>query len=302
MNDRDVNEMNANRKEGYTFIKLNNKCNNLCNFCADDWNIRKLPDPSFEQIKKELHNGRKQGFHRLIISGGEPTISPILFDVIDYARRIGFDYIHLVTNGRMLAVDSFFNRIIKVVDRFQISMFEFYPDVFDDMAGVKSYKQVIKAMKKLAKVPNEVIVNAVITKQNYKHLNELFLLLYALDVVNIQFAFINPTGFVKQFFDKVFVTYTEVEPYTYKVIETAKYLGYRNVWFENFPACIFKDYKKVIDYLSDFKHPIENKDYYTVNKIKPDFCKKCKFYKQCEGIFKNYYKIKGFEELKPIEE
>ncbi len=291
---------NQNRKEGYTFIKLNNKCNNLCNFCADDWSVRRQPDPSFEQIKKELDAGRKEGFHRLIISGGEPTISPILFDVIDYARKIGFDFIHLVTNGRMLAVDSFFDKIVKVVDRFQISMFEFYPDVFDDMAGVKSYKQVIKAMKKLAKLPNEVIVNAVITKQNYKHLKELFLLLYALDVVNIQFAFINPTGFVKHFFDKVFITYKEVEPMVYEVLKVAKYLGYRNIWFENFPACVFERYEEVVSHLSDFTHPVENKDYYMSGKIKADFCKNCKFYKQCEGIFKNYYQLIGFKELKPI--
>ena len=220
------------RKEGYVITKINNKCNSLCNFCADDWNVRNKPDPSFEDIKEQLDNGIKQGFHKLIITGGEPTISPNLFKVIDYAREIGYDTIYLTTNGRALSIDHFFNKIINVIDRFLVSFFEFYPEVYDDIAGVKSYLQVLTGLKRLSRVNKEYMVNAVITKQNYTHMRELLILLISLNAKHIQFSFLNPVGFARRFKDKVLINYKDVIPYVYEVIKTAEYLNFKNFSFE----------------------------------------------------------------------
>ena len=295
-------EGSVERKEGYVITKINNKCNSLCNFCADDWNVRNKPDPSFADIKEQLDNGVKQGFHKLIITGGEPTISPILFRVIDYARSIGYDTIYLTTNGRALSIEHFFNKIIKVIDRFLVSFFEFYPEVYDDIAGVKSYLQVLTGLKRLSRVNKDYMVNAVITKQNYTHMRELLILLISLNAKHIQFSFLNPVGFARRFKDKVLINYKDVIPYVYEVIKTAEYLNFKNFSFENFPVCVFgQDYKRVLPYLSDLKHPRENKEYYSTGKYKPEECKRCKFNDVCEGIFYEYYKLFGDSELNPIE-
>ena len=103
---------------GHYILKLNNKCNNLCNFCADGWEIRNRKDPSFEEVKKQILGARKEGFHRLIITGGEPTISPYLFKTIDFARQSGIDHIYLCTNARLLIIPSFFNKIKDLVDTY----------------------------------------------------------------------------------------------------------------------------------------------------------------------------------------
>ncbi len=287
--------------DGYTFIKLNNTCNNLCNFCADDWSVRRLANPSFIEIKEQVLEGKKKGFHKIIISGGEPTISPILLPTIELARAQGYDFIHLVTNGRRLSNLKYLKLLLGKVDRYQVSFFSPNPETFDKMTNVKgSFKQTLLAMKNLRMYKQNVIVNAVITKQNYKELSQLLILLYSLDVNYVQFAFINPVGFVKQFFDEVFIDYSTVAPEVLKVIKTSKEIGFSNIGFENFPPCIFENYKEVLPYLSDFSHPKSNKKYYTTSKVHTKKCEKCKFKNQCEGVFKEYFKVKGDSELKTL--
>lgn len=282
--------------DGYIFVKLNNKCNSLCNFCADDWAVRNKKEPSFEEIKEEILKGRKKGFSKLIISGGEPTISKNLFKVISFAREEGVDFIHLVTNARLLGVRSFFNKIKDEVDRFQVSFFASNPKTFDRISGVNgAFRQSFQALINLRRAKKDVIVNAVVTKDNYTEMLNLIILLIALDVSYIQFAFPNPTGFAKS--NKVFVKYSEIVPYVEEAIKLSNYLNFKSIGFENFPLCVFKDWRNVKPFLSDLSHPKENKGYYTQEKVYSEECDLCGFKGECEGVFKEYQRIFGLKEL-----
>jgi MoaA/NifB/PqqE/SkfB family radical SAM enzyme len=271
----------------------------LCNFCADNWKIRSQTNPTFEEIKNKILAASKADYDRLIITGGEPTISPFLFKTIDFAREAGFSHIFLCTNARLLSIESFFEKIQDKVDTYQISFFAADPETFDRMAGLKgAFKQVFTGMRRLAKTQKEVLVNAVITVDNYKQLDQLLISAIALDVNYIQFAFPNPCGFARE--NKVIVPYSKVVPKVLDLLDLFKYLGFKSVGFENFPVCVFKDWEKIKPFLSDFTHPDRNRDYYTNSKMHTEKCRGCRFERSCEGIYKAYYEIFGDGEIEAI--
>lgn len=289
----------VNDSDAYIILKINNKCNNLCNFCADDWQVRTLPEKSLEEIQSEILDGIKNGFKRLIITGGEPTISKNLFKTIRFARQKGIEHISIVTNARLLSNDVFFNKINSEIDRFLVSFFAANPETFDKISGVKgAFKQAFKGMQNISKSGKVVNINAVITKDNYTELNQLLLLLIALNSNHVQFAFPNPTGFALR--NNVFVRYKDLTDKIIELIELSQYMGYAHISFENFPPCVFPDPQQILPYLSDMTHPSRNKEYYSSNKAYTKKCEGCSFKGKCEGIYKEYLRIYGDEELKTL--
>ena len=109
---------------GHYILKLNNKCNMNCLFCADSSEIRRMPDKDFDELREALSNNRKK-FDSLIITGGEPTIYKRLFSIIKHAKRVcQYNHICLVSNGLLLSNEIFLDELIKAgVDSFQISYF-----------------------------------------------------------------------------------------------------------------------------------------------------------------------------------
>ncbi len=94
------------------WISITGLCNNNCMFCLDSDRPDKFHrDP--EQIKKEIKEAKDQGNTKLIISGGDPTIHPNIIDFVKYAKKLGYNKIQVITNGRMFASQEFTTKIIK---------------------------------------------------------------------------------------------------------------------------------------------------------------------------------------------
>lgn len=72
------------------------RCNQDCVFCQLAYMNVDLPR---EKIFAAIDESRERGSMRLIITGGEPTLSKNLFDYIEYARKIGFEVVELQTNA-----------------------------------------------------------------------------------------------------------------------------------------------------------------------------------------------------------
>lgn len=288
--------------DGYIFIKLTNKCNTLCNFCADDQNVRNKPDPNIDDIKKQLIIGYQQGFRKVIFSGGEPTISPFFLDILKFSKEtLKFELIHLTTNARALSNEEYFKKVEKYIDRFQVSFFSANPFTFDRIANANNaFFQVVKALQLMLKYNKNVISNVVITKDNYTELDQILILLFSLNINYIQFAFPNPVGFALK--NNVFVKYSEIQTQIIKLIEiNQKKLKNITIGFENFPLCIFyKINPNFIDFISDLSHPLENKNYYMSSKRYSEKCKNCKFLNKCEGLFIKYFDLFGDSEINPI--
>jgi len=170
-------------------IKLDNACNNNCIVCG--LLDKKSTKKSLAEIKKELEQIRKE-HSELIISGGEPTLREDLFDVIKYARGLGFHSVTLRTNGRMLSYMNYCKRVAEAgVDNFDVYIYSHKPELHDSITGVRgSFEQTVEGIKNLVSLGQNVQASVLINRMNYKHLTEI---LRFLSVLKINYVlFLNP--------------------------------------------------------------------------------------------------------------
>ena len=75
------------------------RCNQVCTFCElADMSTQLTP----ERIRRAIDEAAAKGSYRLIVTGGEPTLSPDLEDHIRYAKGRGFVEIEMQTNAVLL--------------------------------------------------------------------------------------------------------------------------------------------------------------------------------------------------------
>ncbi len=88
-------------------LEVTDRCNLQCAVCFADAGHRDTEDPSLEKISKLLERAMAAaGPCNLQLSGGEPTLRDDLPEIVAAARRIGFSFIQLNTNGLRLASDK----------------------------------------------------------------------------------------------------------------------------------------------------------------------------------------------------
>jgi 7,8-dihydro-6-hydroxymethylpterin dimethyltransferase len=87
-------------------IEVTDRCNLNCAVCFADSGRGETEDPSLEKITWLLERAMAAvGLSNLQLSGGEPTLRDDLPEIVEVARRIGYSFIQVNTNGLRLASD-----------------------------------------------------------------------------------------------------------------------------------------------------------------------------------------------------
>jgi len=90
-------------------LEVTDRCNLQCAVCFADAGHGETHDPPLEKISTLLERAMAAaGPCNLQLSGGEPTLRGDLPEIVAAARRIGFSFIQLNTNGLRLASDRNF--------------------------------------------------------------------------------------------------------------------------------------------------------------------------------------------------
>ena len=98
-------------------VDLTNRCNMMCDPCFMDANqVGYVHELSWDEVKKILDDSitvqpRRQ--MSIQFSGGEPTISPLFLQAIQYAREVGYFAVQAATNGIRFAQDPEFAKQAK---------------------------------------------------------------------------------------------------------------------------------------------------------------------------------------------
>ena len=283
-------------------LQLGYKCNSNCLFCEIPKQFKEKVNPIFYEKLKELIKNRKK-FDDLRITGGEPTIYPKILEIVNYAKKVcKYKKIRLESNGFMYYYKEFVNKLADGgVDHFQISFQTTDPQEYDKITGVKnSYKYVMDGIENIKAVKKPFGVNVVVHKYNFRQLSDIAEILVHKKVVSIQLSSLNPIGsHVKDGKAIAAITNKEVLPYIKKAIDTAKRLKFKFIYTVNFPLCIIKDLQK--DKFNLIEEDKEQSPVTDIYKTKPEKCKKCFYFNNCDGIWKAYLEQFGDEEIKPIE-
>ena len=294
-------------------LKTGFSCNNYCRFCIQG-NKRDIhPDKSTQEIKTILKKSRKEA-DSIVFTGGEPAFRPkLLLEWVKYAKKIGYKTIQIQTNGRMFAYKDYCRNIIEAgANEFGPALHGSNSQIHDYLTRAPgSWEQTVQGIKNLKSLRQYVLTNSVICKPNYKDLPDLAKLLVDLKVDQFQLAFIHINEIIAHdqvLIEEMIPRYLEVEPYVKKGLQVGINAKI-SVMAEAMPFCFMKGYE---DYISEkvipdshvFDADFEVKDYSkyrkTHAKIKGPNCQKCKYYNICEGPWKEYPQIFGWDEFKPI--
>jgi len=291
-------------------IKIGFRCNNRCKFCVQGDKRNYLAAKDRKEVKKSLKDAYSRGKDEVVFTGGEPTLHPYFLDLVKYAKETGFKEIQIQTNGRLFAYNDFCLKTIRA-GATQFSPAVHGPDarIHDFLTSSKgSFVQTIKGIKNLKKLNQYVLTNTVITTTNAKYLPQIAKLLVDLGVNQYQFAFIHIGGRAAENKDWIVPRKTKILKYIKKGLDIGIKAN-RKVMTEAIPYCLMRGYE---DYIAEKVIPpsivydagfvVEDYAQYRKDKGKakrPD-CQKCKYYQICEGPWKEYPEIFGWDEFKPV--
>jgi MoaA/NifB/PqqE/SkfB family radical SAM enzyme len=291
-------------------IKIGFRCNNRCKFCVQGSKRDKLPAKSKKEVENSLKQAYEQGKREVVFTGGEPTLHPRFLDLVRYAKKIGFEEIQIQSNGRLFAYNDFCLRTIDAgATQFSPALHGPNAKIHDFLTSAKgSFEQTTQGIKNLKKLNQYVLTNTVITSTNAPYLPKLAKLLVDLGVNQYQFAFIHISGRAAENKDWIVPQKSKIIKYIKKGLD----IGIKNnkrVMTEAIPYCLMEGYKEYIaenvippSIVYDADFVVNDYHEYRRNqgKAKGPNCAKCKYNQICEGPWKEYPEIFGWDEFKPV--
>jgi MoaA/NifB/PqqE/SkfB family radical SAM enzyme len=113
------------------------------------------------------------GYDGVILTGGEPTLSPLLFPALEYATERGL-YNRMITNGQKLADRAFFSDCVDHgLQHVHFSLHSYRPEVHDFITAYPgAWEALVTAMSHVPEMGITQDVNTVICTYNADHLHE----------------------------------------------------------------------------------------------------------------------------------
>jgi MoaA/NifB/PqqE/SkfB family radical SAM enzyme len=252
----------------------------------------------FISLKKFIKKEKKRGsvIDAVYITGGEPTIRPDFFESADYIlKSLPSAKINLLSNGRRFFYPDFARKCLSFgkID-FIIPIHGWDEKSHDAVTGARgSFNQTVNGLRNLLRLrqPGQQIeIRVIIHGINYKKLSKIFdfLLKEFSSVERVAAIFAEYEGHAVKNLKSVTLGYKEFYP-QFKFFE--KYLvKFSELRFYHFPLCMMPE--KIWPYM-----------WRTIDEdeiIFPKKCAGCSVKGSCLGLHKNYFKLFGDKELKPV--
>jgi MoaA/NifB/PqqE/SkfB family radical SAM enzyme len=172
-------------------------CNNHCTFCAVGTRTQVDGHPPRQREYLELY--RERGVTMVDFDGGEPTLNPELLPLIREARRLGYERVHVTTNGRRCAYEPYARALVgSGITTLAFSVHGADARTHAQQVGVaEAFEQTIAGIRHcvLHAPPGvELGMNITLTKGNHRQLDAMAELAWDLDLRWLNIQFLTPFG------------------------------------------------------------------------------------------------------------
>lgn len=179
------------------FFEITKKCNAHCEHCGSRCDINSEEGISKELFMSVLDDVKENiGIDTMLnITGGEPLLRKDLFEIMGYAKKLGFDW-GMVTNGTLIS-DSIIENMKKTkMSTISISIdgMKNTHESFRHLPG--SFDKIIQNIIKLKKEDflDHIQVTFIANKKNLYELPALWRLLKTLNIDSLRISCIDPIG------------------------------------------------------------------------------------------------------------
>ncbi|OGR77153.1 MAG: hypothetical protein A2X32_07685 [Elusimicrobia bacterium GWC2_64_44] len=291
-------------------IKIGFNCNNLCDFCAQGGKRSRIGLKSLAEIKRTLERARREGVTGAVFTGGEPTLHPDLVKAVRAARALGYESVQVQTNGRRFAYLDYCAELKAAgVTEMGPSLHGSTAEIHEALTRAPgSFREVVQGMVNCKKLGMYVLTNSVITSVNYKDLPALARLLVHLKVNQFQFAYVHLVGSAWENRKTLAPKKTAVLPYLRRALDAGLAAG-TACYTEAIPFCLMKGYEACVAERVIPEGPVADADFYIESygdyrrnegKAKRTECRACRWFAACEGPWREYPELYGWDEFKPV--
>ena len=184
------------------FIEITSRCNARCEHCGSSCgDFIPKDEISADELKKTLLDiSQHYNANEILlnITGGEPLIRKDLFEIMDYANKLGFRW-GMTSNG-MLITDEILEKMNQTnMETISISL-DGLKETHESFRKVSNcFDKIIENIKKLQKVPSVKIVQVttVANKKNLHELEDLYNLMKELNIISWRVINVDPIGRAK---------------------------------------------------------------------------------------------------------
>lgn len=314
-------------------VSIGAVCNNNCVFCMEEDREGRYVNNSAmtpERVRWILEENR--GAEEVCFTSGEPTTRPDLPDFVAQARALGYRRISMMTNGRRLGHLPYAAALVKAgMNRFYISIHGHTKKLHEGLTRTPdSFEQTVAGLDVVARLKRfgvDLHTSTVVTDRNLPHFTEIYRFLRGHGVDQVVFNVMQANGRADTYFEQIFPRYGEIAAGFARFcqeIGEARPMAF----LVDIPLCATQavpDFNR--GYVERYRHfdlesqvtlPVTQRservqqgggkglllvlrqDLDGAHREKRPECAGCRYDAGCEGVWSNYLKRYGWDELLPI--
>jgi cyclic pyranopterin phosphate synthase len=321
------------RRRERLHVSIGAVCNNNCVFCMEEDRDGRYVNNSAmtpERVRWMLEGHR--GAEEVCFTSGEPTTRPELAEFAAWARSLGYSRISVMTNGRRLSHLPYAAALAKAgMNRFYVSIHGHTKKLHEGLTRTPdSFEQTVAGLDSIAKLKRfgvELHTSTVVTDRNLPHLLDIYRFLRSHGVDQVVFNVMQANGRANTFFEQIFPKYTEIAAQFRTFLDE---VGEARppAFLVDIPLCTTEtipDFNR--GYVEAYRHyDVEEKaalpeaareerkqegrgkglvlvtrsDLDDAERHKRPECATCKYDGRCEGVWRNYTKRYGWDEMMPV--
>jgi len=265
---------------------------------------------------KEIEQNRRDGFKNIEFTGGEPTIRKDILQLVTQAKKMGYEQIGLSTNGRLFSYRKFCQKIVKAgLNKITFSLLGPKAEIHNAITRTPaSFNEIIAGIKNAQQFSGvRINISSVISQLNFRNLKKFGKFVRSLGVERWYLLDLIPDGHAKMYYPTLVVRLDDLYKELNSILSIAD--NFKEFGFFDFPFCLFKsklrekdnacfvnakkrmETSQQVGYNAE-RITVDNQGIYSDTcRLNISICKKCKFYKECGGLWKNYLDLYGSREI-----
>lgn len=236
------------------YISILSHCNNHCVFCGlKDYRISY--QLALEEVQGQLRHLYEQGAHRMVFTGGEPSLHPDLVQIVRSAAKTGYKNISIFTNARRMKDPDLAKALVDAgLNSAMVSLHGRSAETHDRTVRCPgAFEETLRGLKNLAKSDLHLVINTPVTSINLPEIVSMYDFLTALgeQVRRWQLSNIFPTAVVMNQPD-LHPDYREIRDAVFQVMALSQ-TGPMHCVTQEFPLCVVFPWLDETRELSDEK-------------------------------------------------